>query len=87
MLDIVPVVEPAVTVKVLPIFCVPEIVALAIVGAANTVKAPALVALPPPLLTTKSWVPAVKVGRVAVRVVDEETLTLVKETPLIVTVV
>ena len=61
--------------------------ALAIVGAANTVKAPVLVALPPPLLTTKLCVPTVKVGRVAVRVVDEETLTLVKETPLIVAVV
>ena len=61
--------------------------ALAIVGAAMTVKAPVLVALPPPLLTTKLCVPIVNVGRVAVRVVDEETLTLVKETPLIVTVV
>jgi hypothetical protein len=32
---IVPVVEPAVAVKVFPIFCVPEIVALEIVGAAR----------------------------------------------------
>jgi hypothetical protein len=62
-------------------------VALAIVGAAKTVNAPVLVALPVPLFTTKLCVPTVKFGKVAVIEVAEVTLTLVKETPLIVAVV
>ena len=37
VLETVPVVVPAAPVRVLPIFCVPEIVALAIVGAAIVV--------------------------------------------------
>ena len=49
-----PVTVFAVAVSVAPIFKDPEIVALSIVGATITVKAPALVALPPPLFTTKS---------------------------------
>ena len=77
----------AVAVSVEPTFKFPEIEALAIVGAARTVNAPTLVALPPPLSTTKLCVPAVSVGKVAVKEVDDETFTLVNETPLIVTVV
>ena len=53
VLETVPVVVPAAPVRVLPIFCVPEIVALAIVGAANTsaVATEVLLALPPVLVT------------------------------------
>jgi hypothetical protein len=77
----------AVAVSVDPTFKFPEVEALPIVGAARTVNAPTLVALPPPLSTTKLCVPAVSVGKVAVKEVDEETFTLVKATPFIVAVV
>jgi hypothetical protein len=83
-----PVTVLGVAVSVAPTFKDPEIVALAIVGATITVNAPALVALPDPLFTTKSCVPTVKFGKIAVIEVPVElTLTLVKETPFIVTVV
>ena len=83
----VPVTVFAVAVRVSPATFVPEIDALAIVGGASAVNAPTLVALPPPLSTTKLCVPAVSVGKVAVKEVDEETFTLVKETPFMVAVV
>jgi len=64
------------------------IVALSIVGATITVNALDSVSLPDPLFTTKSCVPTVKFGKIAVIEVPVElTLTLVNETPLIVTVV
>ena len=77
----------AVAVSVDPTFKFPDIEALPIVGAARTVNAPTLVALPDPLLTTKLCVPTVKFGKVAVIDVAEVTFTLVNEIPFIVAVV